>query len=382
MDAAHPVSDVSAWRSELRARLGAERGPSASESRRCDERIAEFLVYGFPLLRCLTIAFCWPLKGEVDARPAIHRFRAQGARTALPVLARGGSALEFREWTSSVAVQAGAFDLPVPRSRTVVPEALLLPALGIDEHGYRLGRGDGLFDRTLAGLSPQPLKIGLAREACRVDSIRPQAHDIPMDFIVTEAGVWEVGGSGLRRIAESSDVNARALEIQEARRTMLDAELTSLLAALFEAERAGAKLANACLDDVALAPDARARLIAIQRDESRNSAVLLRLLRRVRAEPSAGNGEFVQMALAMRDVGARLEFLNRCQAWVVERIACALPRVADAVIRDEMRRMHESHVANIDACGDILGALSKERWGWKTACGGSDKVSDNMGANA
>jgi 5-formyltetrahydrofolate cyclo-ligase len=72
-----------------------------------------------------------------------------------------------------------------------------------------LGYGGGYFDRTLAALTPQPLKIGVAYELSRMPTIRPQAHDVPMDFIVTEAGIHHVGADGLERV----DGPARASEL-------------------------------------------------------------------------------------------------------------------------------------------------------------------------
>lgn len=62
-----------------------------------------------------------------------------------------------------------------------------------DATGFRLGWGGGYFDRTLAAMDPQPLKIGVGFELSRMDTIRPQPHDVPMDFIVTEAGLHRVG---------------------------------------------------------------------------------------------------------------------------------------------------------------------------------------------
>jgi len=73
-----------------------------------------------------------------------------------------------------------------------------VPPVGFDARGFRLGYGGGYFDRTLATLSPRPLAIAVAREAGRMESIRPQAWDIPMDFIATEAGLYEVTPEGLR----------------------------------------------------------------------------------------------------------------------------------------------------------------------------------------
>jgi 5-formyltetrahydrofolate cyclo-ligase len=360
MNASTLPPDVPAWRKEQRAALIARRmALAAGEQRRADERITELLIHGFPLLRGLTIGFYWPFNGEVDPRVAVHRFRAQGARTALPVVVAKAAPLEFREWTPGVATQPGVFGLPVPQSPKVIPEALLMPPVGFDSQGFRLGYGGGYFDRTLASLSPQPLKIGLGRELSRIETIHPQAHDIPMDFVITETGVHEVTPSGLQLLEELAAADRSARRIREQRQKMSDGELTSFLNTLLEAERAGAKVVSAYLDEIDLGPDARTRLLQVQRDESRNSAVLIRLLRRMRAEPSRATGQFLQMALALRDDRARLEFLNRGQAWVARRIAAALPRISDTFIRDEMQAMHDSHVLNIGVCDRLLEKVAR-----------------------
>jgi 5,10-methenyltetrahydrofolate synthetase len=74
---------------------------------------------------------------------------------------------------------------------------LLVPLLGFDAAGYRLGYGGGYYDRTLAAMEPRPLAIGVGYEALRLPTIHPQPHDIPMDAIVTDAGIRRFGdGSG------------------------------------------------------------------------------------------------------------------------------------------------------------------------------------------
>jgi 5-formyltetrahydrofolate cyclo-ligase len=73
----------------------------------------------------------------------------------------------------------------------VQPKALLIPLVGFDAAGYRLGYGAGYYDRTIATFDAPPLKIGVGFELSRLPTIQPQDHDIPMDVIVTEAGVWE-----------------------------------------------------------------------------------------------------------------------------------------------------------------------------------------------
>ena len=73
-----------------------------------------------------------------------------------------------------------------------MPQALLIPVNAFDVAGYRIGYGGGFFDRTLATTVPMPLSIGVGFELARVDSIRPEAYDMPLDAMVTEAGVFQV----------------------------------------------------------------------------------------------------------------------------------------------------------------------------------------------
>lgn len=79
--------------------------------------------------------------------------------------------------------------IPIPAGDgSLHPEVVLLPLVAFDADGYRIGYGGGYFDRTLAAMSPRPLAIGVGFELARVDSTGPQAHDIRLDVIVTEAG--------------------------------------------------------------------------------------------------------------------------------------------------------------------------------------------------
>ena len=71
-------------------------------------------------------------------------------------------------------------------------DLLLLPLNAFDGAGYRLGYGGGFFDRTLATLKPRPVAVGVGFEINRVDSIEPEARDERLDWIVTEAGLWQI----------------------------------------------------------------------------------------------------------------------------------------------------------------------------------------------
>jgi hypothetical protein len=73
---------------------------------------------------------------------------------------------------------------------------------GWDPQGYRLGYGGGFFDRTLASLEKRPLTIGVTYEFAKMDTIHPQSWDIPMDYVVTERGVYRRDPEGLAFLGE------------------------------------------------------------------------------------------------------------------------------------------------------------------------------------
>jgi 5-formyltetrahydrofolate cyclo-ligase len=204
--------DVKVWRKSQRERLIAARialAPAFVESAR--RHIDASLQRAFPGLARRRIAFCWPIKNEYDARHVVKTFRDQGALTALPVVVAPKQPLAFREWYPGVALAVGALDIPYPvGSAEVVPEAVLLPMNGWDAGGYRLGYGAGFFDRTLASLPQRPVVIGVSYEMARLETIHPQSWDVPVDYVVTERGVYrrddttlvylgapEPGGSGI-----------------------------------------------------------------------------------------------------------------------------------------------------------------------------------------
>jgi len=86
--------------------------------------------------------------------------------------------------------------LRLPTIAEVLPDTVLLPMNGWDAQGYRLGYGAGYFDRTLASLAVRPRVIGVTYEIARMETIHPQAWDIPADFVVTERGVYRRAPDG------------------------------------------------------------------------------------------------------------------------------------------------------------------------------------------
>lgn len=201
---------IKQWRKVQRAELLARRVAVPTEQRRVwNDAITVSLLEGFPILQSLAVGFCWPFQGEFDPRYVIRRLREGGASAALPVVLQKSAPLQFRKWWPGVRTTSGVFNLPIPDGTEVLtPQALLIPPIGFDLHGYRLGYGGGYFDRTLAAMAPHPLKIGVAFELSRIPTIQPQPHDISMDFIVTELGIYFVSRAGLELITDRAKVLA------------------------------------------------------------------------------------------------------------------------------------------------------------------------------
>ena len=198
--AADASGDVQAWRKATRKALIERRVAAGDEARRAwDARIEANLEQLLSTLACEIVGFCWPYKDEPDTRPVVGRLMDRGARAALPVVVAPRTPLAFREWRPGCAMQEGPHGIPEPGpdAAQVVPDLVLLPMNGFDAAGYRLGYGSGFFDRTLASLTERPTVVGICYELGRLDTIRPQPHDIPLDFVVTEAGAWRRGPAGL-----------------------------------------------------------------------------------------------------------------------------------------------------------------------------------------
>jgi 5,10-methenyltetrahydrofolate synthetase len=194
-----PLEDLKPWRKTQRDRLIATRvalAPDAVESFR--KSIDASIERSFPGLARGCLAFCWPIKNEYDARHLVKTLRQRGALTALPVVVAPKQPLAFREWHPGITLAKGPLDIPYPAdSRELVPDAVLLPMNGWDGQGYRLGYGGGFFDRTLASLAKKPVVVGISYEIARLDTIHPQPWDIPMDYVITERGVYRRDGDAL-----------------------------------------------------------------------------------------------------------------------------------------------------------------------------------------
>ena len=128
----------------------------------------------------------WPLRDEPDLNAAYAELARRGVRLLLPVVVQRDAALEFAHWRIGEAMVKDAMGVAVPAELRMeaYPPALLVPCLGYNRHGYRLGYGGGFYDRTLAR-APRPATVGIAY-SCLQAEFPDDSHDIALDAVLTE----------------------------------------------------------------------------------------------------------------------------------------------------------------------------------------------------
>ena len=179
--------DVARWRKVERERLiDARLARPAPERDSVARAIGRDLAALVDALGGGTVSVYWPIRGEPDLRPWMHRLHERGLQVALPLIVAPAKPLAFRVWHPGCRLERGVFNIPYPADGpSVTPTVTIAPLVGFDAQYFRLGYGGGYFDRTLAALEPRPCVIGVGYDAGELATIFPQPYDIPMEWIVT-----------------------------------------------------------------------------------------------------------------------------------------------------------------------------------------------------
>jgi 5,10-methenyltetrahydrofolate synthetase len=150
----------------------------------------------------IVIGAYWPIKGEFDPLPALHRWKEDGElleqpeprRIGLPVVNKETHTMTFHAWYPGCPMEEDAYGIPKPKdTEIIVPTLVFAPCVGYGTGGYRLGYGGGFYDRMLASLTPKPFSVGLGFGMGFLPDLEPEAHDVPLDAILNDYGaVWPI----------------------------------------------------------------------------------------------------------------------------------------------------------------------------------------------
>lgn len=179
-------------KARLRLRAFEQRGAVAQADRADMAKIAaNHFLEGVPLNATDIVALYWPIRDEIDCKPLLTALVDSGQPVALPVVLGDEEPLELRLWEEGQPLYPSGFGTlaPAETAPVVEPDVVVIPLLAFDKHGTRLGYGKGYYDRTLAKLSKKPLLVGYAFAGQELDFIPRESHDMPLDILVTEAGI-------------------------------------------------------------------------------------------------------------------------------------------------------------------------------------------------
>ncbi len=137
-----------------------------------------------------TVCAYWPVGAEPGSLVLLDGLVRRGCRVLLPVVGALGP-LDWAEYTGAEALRSGPLGLREPAGPRLGCAAIstavlvLVPALAVDRHGVRLGRGGGHYDRTLPLATPGTPLVAIVRDDEVLTSLPMQPHDVPVTAALT-----------------------------------------------------------------------------------------------------------------------------------------------------------------------------------------------------
>jgi 5-formyltetrahydrofolate cyclo-ligase len=139
---------------------------------------------------------------EVNTIPLITALFKQGNPVIVPIIVKEDVSLRLSYIRDFSVLVPSTFGVPEPIGNEIPAtgedvDTIILPMLGFDRTGGRMGYGAGYYDRFLAK-TKNIQKIGIAFACQEYDNLPVDENDIPMDFIITEEGIVYSKGSEIR----------------------------------------------------------------------------------------------------------------------------------------------------------------------------------------
>ena len=188
-------------KSELRSVLTAARASADTEEPDAGEALVHSAAQLLSRAKSSIVAGYIPFKTEIDSRPLMRALAAQGATLCLPRTPPKGqtsSALTFHlcDPDNPDHLEKSPWGVMEPKAHLpqVRPDVVLVPLLGFDRAGNRLGQGQGHYDRTLEALraTGPVVAVGVAFAAQEVAYIPVEPHDQRLDWIITPIEAYPI----------------------------------------------------------------------------------------------------------------------------------------------------------------------------------------------
>jgi 5-formyltetrahydrofolate cyclo-ligase len=182
-------------KSDLRAVALAARDALSSEQRAAAARALAERKPPIEITPGIVVSGYSPIRSEIDPVPLMRALAARGARLALPAVMARGKSLAFRAWSPNDRLMLGPLGIlePSPAAAEIIPDIMLVPLAAFDRAGHRIGYGAGHYDFTLAHLRKGKAitAIGLAFAAQEIKAVPALAHDVALDYVLTETRVFD-----------------------------------------------------------------------------------------------------------------------------------------------------------------------------------------------
>ena len=178
---------------ELRQKLRQARNSLSPEQQ---IKAAQSLLQNFresSFAKAKRIALYIAADGEIDPEPICSYLWEQGSEIFLPRLNK--NKMDFSPFRPDSNLSPNNYGIPEPEGTLSfgpkILDLILMPLVGFDKEGNRLGMGGGFYDRTLSTLQQKrPQLVGLAHECQLVEQIDPEEWDIPLDAVITNQKIY------------------------------------------------------------------------------------------------------------------------------------------------------------------------------------------------
>ena len=179
------ATEKAAWRQRL---LATRRGLSLSH--RDSQQVIDHVISMAPWQQAVTIAAYLAMPHECDPAALVTLALNHNKRVAMPRINEDG-VMAFAAWQPQDPISRFKGRTPQPQAsapsiKTQEIDLFIVPLLGCDAAGYRLGYGGGYYDRVLS--TCHGFKLGLCFEEQRVVTLPREEHDVRLDAVVTPGG--------------------------------------------------------------------------------------------------------------------------------------------------------------------------------------------------